>query len=79
MNPLVESLYHKASAETTDHHATMQRFAELVVQECLKQCYYRGMNDELYAGQLKAAAFIEEQFRVNVILELKNETVSFLR
>jgi hypothetical protein len=34
MNPLVESLYRKAWAETTDHHATMQRFAELIVREC---------------------------------------------
>jgi hypothetical protein len=40
------------------------RFAELIVQECLDQCYNRGMNDELYAGQLKAAAYIEEHFGV---------------
>ena len=40
------------------------RFAELIVQECLNQCYNRGMNDELYAGQLKAAAYIEEHFGV---------------
>ncbi|NBR62340.1 MAG: hypothetical protein EBT86_12050 [Actinobacteria bacterium] len=32
--------------------------------ECLDQCYNRGMNDELYAGQLKAAAYIEEHFGV---------------
>jgi len=41
-----------------------QKFAELIVQECLDQCYNRGMNDELYAGQLKAAAYIEEHFGV---------------
>ena len=41
-----------------------QKFAELIVKECLDQCYNRGMNDELYAGQLKAAAYIEEHFGV---------------
>jgi len=41
-----------------------KKFAELIVKECLDQCYNRGMNDELYAGQLKAAAYIEEHFGV---------------
>ena len=41
-----------------------QKFAELIVQECLNQCYNRGMDDELYAGQLKAATYIEEYFGV---------------
>ena len=41
-----------------------KKFAELIVRECLNQCYYRGMNDELYEGQLKAAAFIEQHFGV---------------
>ena len=41
-----------------------QKFAELIVRECLDQCYNRGMNDELYAGQLKAAAYIEQHFGV---------------
>jgi hypothetical protein len=41
-----------------------EKFALLIVQECLNQCYYRGMNDELYAGQLKAAAYIEQHFGV---------------
>ena len=41
-----------------------KKFAELIVRECLNQCYNRGMNDELYAGQLKAAAYIEEHFGV---------------
>lgn len=40
-------------------------FAKLIVQKCLDQCYNRGMNDELYAGQLKAAAYIEEYFGVD--------------
>jgi hypothetical protein len=30
----------------------------------LNQCYFRGMNDELYAGQLRAAAYIEQHFGV---------------
>ena len=41
-----------------------EKFAELIVRECLDQCYNRGMNDELYAGQLKAAKYIEEHFGV---------------
>ena len=41
-----------------------EKFAELIVRECLDQCYNRGMNDELYAGQLKAAAYIEQHFGV---------------
>jgi hypothetical protein len=41
-----------------------EKFAELIVAECLNQCYNRGMNDELYAGQLKAAEYIEQHFGV---------------
>ena len=44
---------------------SQQRFAELIVRECLNQCYNRGMNDELYAGQLKAASYIEQHFGIN--------------
>jgi hypothetical protein len=42
----------------------LEKFAQLIVQECLNQCYNRGMDDELYAGQLKAATYIEEYFGV---------------
>jgi hypothetical protein len=42
----------------------LERFAELIVRKCLDQCYNRGMNDELYAGQLKAASYIEQHFGV---------------
>jgi hypothetical protein len=42
----------------------LERFAELIVQECLDQCYNRGMNDELYTGQLKAASYIEQHFGI---------------
>lgn len=42
----------------------LEKFAELIIKECLDQCYTRGMNDEFYAGQLKAAAYIEEHFGV---------------
>ena len=41
-----------------------EKFAELIVKECLDQCYNRGMNDELYEGQLKAASYIEQHFGV---------------
>ena len=40
------------------------KFAELIIKDCLDQCYNRGMNDELYAGQLKAAAYIEQYFGI---------------
>jgi hypothetical protein len=43
-----------------------RKFAELIIQECLLQCYIRGMNDELYLGQLKAAQYIEEHFGVTL-------------
>ena len=42
-----------------------EKFAELIVRECLNQCYNRGMDDELYTGQLKAATYIEEHFGIN--------------
>ena len=42
----------------------VEKFALLIVKECLNQCYFRGMNDELYSGQLRAAAYIEEHFGV---------------
>lgn len=42
----------------------VEKFAELIVRECLNQCYNRGMNDELYAGQLKAAEYIEQHFGI---------------
>jgi hypothetical protein len=46
--------------------SAMEKFAELIVRECLDQCYNRGMNDLqlLYAGQLKAAAYIEQHFGI---------------
>lgn len=47
-----------------DPYVFYEIFAQLIVQKCLDQCYNRGMNDELYAGQLKAAAYIEEYFGV---------------
>jgi hypothetical protein len=43
----------------------LEKFAQLIIKECLNQCYNRGMNDELYAGQLRAAEYIEEYFGVD--------------
>ena len=45
-------------------HFDQEQFAELIVRDCLDQCYNRGMNDELYEGQLRAAEYIEEHFGV---------------
>jgi hypothetical protein len=44
--------------------AEFNRFAELIIKECLDQCYNKGMNDTLYEGQLKAASYIEQHFGV---------------
>ena len=72
MNERIRELARQAGFEHPDHVGTCEiytyfdheKFAELIIKECLDQCYYRGMNDELYAGQLKAAAYIEEHFGV---------------
>ena len=58
---LLKELYKQAETECG---WSEEKFAELIVQECLNQCYNRGMDDELYAGQLKAATYIEEHFGV---------------
>jgi len=42
----------------------LSNFAELIIKECLNQCYNKGMNDSLYEGQLKAASYIEQHFGV---------------
>jgi hypothetical protein len=44
--------------------ARYERLAELIVQECFHQCYNRGMNDELYSGQLRAAEYIKQHFGI---------------
>jgi hypothetical protein len=41
------------------------KFAELIIKECLDQCYNKGMNDALYEGQLKAASYIEHHFGID--------------
>lgn len=71
MNERIRELAEQAGATTTQRSGwidygtldlDVEKFAELIVRECLDQCYNRGMNDERYAGQLKAAAYIEEHF-----------------
>ena len=69
MNERIRELWYQAVQPHTgdswaEQTAFMEKFAELIVRECLNQCYNRGMNDELYAGQLKAATYIEEHFGV---------------
>ena len=46
------------------YHFDQEMFAELIIKECLNQCYNRGMNDSLYEGQLKAAEYIKEHFGI---------------
>jgi len=49
--------------ERTDGlHFDQEMFADLIINECLYVCHFRGMNTELYEGQLQAAALIEEHF-----------------
>jgi hypothetical protein len=57
---MLQSGTHKYISEDCQHR--IEVIAELIIRECLDQCYNRGMNDELYAGQLKAAGYIEEHF-----------------
>lgn len=67
---LLGQAYDEAVPETWTTLSSLQqgriyeKFAELIITECLNQCYFRGMNDELYSGQLRAAAYIEEHFGV---------------
>ena len=62
MNERIREVYLKSLSDNQEF--CYQKFAELIVRECLDQCYNRGMNDALYAGQLKAAAYIEEHFGI---------------
>jgi hypothetical protein len=68
MNERIEVLALQAFGSTIDNDPILvyeaEKFAQLIVRECLNQCYNRGMNDELYNGQLKAAAYIEQHFGV---------------
>jgi hypothetical protein len=48
-----------------NYNSSLPKFAALIVKECLDQCYNNGMNDALYEGQLKAAAYIEQHFGVD--------------
>jgi hypothetical protein len=69
MNERIKELANEAFAKSIhpgelDLERFSEKLAELIVKECLDQCYNNGMNDELYAGQLKAAAYIEKHFGV---------------
>ena len=74
MNERIKELAEQAGFKVNWQHedvqaikmARFEKFAEMIVRECLDQCYNRGMNDELYAGQLKAAKYIEEHFGVEL-------------
>jgi hypothetical protein len=72
MNERIKQFAQQAGFKVDWQHADVQaikmaryeRFAELIVQECLDQCYNRGMNDELYSGQLRAAEYIKQHFGI---------------
>ena len=56
--------YAKKQTGYTREDLFNQKFAELIIDSCLYQCYSNGMNDELYAGQLRAADYIRNHFEV---------------
>jgi hypothetical protein len=67
MNTLVKQLFDRAWKETTDHHATMQRFAELIVQECANQCdllLNNKMSSEWARGTHDSAKAIRQHFDI---------------
>ena len=69
MNERIKELAEQAGMNIVDDKFSTygkfaEKFAQLIVRECLDQCYNRGMNDALYEGQLKAAAYIEEHFGI---------------
>lgn len=69
MNERIRELAEQAGMNIVDDKFSTygkfaEKFAQLIVRECLDQCYNRGMNDALYEGQLKAAAYIEEHFGI---------------
>ena len=71
MNNRIRELYEAAIVAaasenqfTTTNMNVAEKFAKLIIDECLNQCYNRGMNDELYEGQLRAAEYIEQHFGI---------------
>jgi hypothetical protein len=59
-----EAGFHQPEMERLGIEDKYEKFAQLIIAECLNQCYFRGMSDELYVGQLRAALYIEEYFEV---------------
>ena len=56
--------------ERTDGlHFDQEKFAELLIEECLTECYFNGMSTEMYEGQLQAAGYIEDRF--GIVREIK--------
>jgi hypothetical protein len=69
MNERIKELINQAGTDVSGKWMNVdnsEKFAELIIKECLDQCYNRGMNDELYEGQLKAASYIEQHFGVKL-------------
>jgi hypothetical protein len=67
MNERIKELINQVGTDVSGKWMNIdntEKLAELIIRECLDQCYNRGMNDELYAGQLKAASYIEQHFKV---------------
>ena len=70
MNTLIKDLAEEANIGWDEKYqwyvgnTQLETFARLIIEKCLDQCYYRGMNDSLYEGQLRAADNIKEYFGI---------------
>lgn len=65
MHEQIKKLYDEAWAETTDHYGTMQKFAELIVRDCI------GVIEKLSPGYDDYRIQIEDAFRRDCIDEVK--------
>jgi hypothetical protein len=62
MNERIKELHDKAFHETKDYYATIQKFAELIVQECIDQIL-TGPNGPAYYA-VEAAMRVKKHFGV---------------
>jgi len=47
MNERIKELHNQAFKETQDYYATMQKFAELIVWECINSLEFHGFDDAI--------------------------------
>jgi len=65
MNPRWREIAVNCWEERTDGlQFDQEMFAKLIIEECLDQCYNRGLKSPIYEVQLKAAGYIEQHFGI---------------